>query len=167
MSIWIGEEVAKCVEQPPEIKIQPNGVDLRISEIWKLPEAGVSRIHGSIRTIIPDKMLIKPEEDGFYYLPEGTYEIRIANKVNIPEHAVGWMFPRSTFNRLGVIKSESAIWDSGYSGHGTQTIRVTVGELQVHKDEYWFQFVLMDTKENAKQLYKGHYQNEKPGDKKC
>ena len=162
MSVWIGEEAAKCIEQPPTIKIQPNGVDLRISEIWKIPEGGVAKIHGSIRTIEPPKMLITPDGDGFYYLPEGTYEVRIANKITIPEHAVGLLFPRTTFNRLGVLKSESGIWDSGYSGFGTQTIRVTVKELQVHKDEYWFQFILMDTKEKVKQLYKGHYQGEKP-----
>lgn len=162
MSVWIGEEVAKHIEQPPEFKIQPNGVDLKISEVWKIPEGGIAKIHGSIRTITPEKMLIKPDNDGFYYLPEGTYEIRIANKITVPEHAVGLLFPRTTFNRLGVIKSESGIWDSGYSGFGTQTVRVTVKELQVHKDEYWFQFMLMDTKEKARQLYKGHWQGEKP-----
>jgi deoxycytidine triphosphate deaminase len=162
MSVWIGEETAKCIEQPPEIKVQPNGVELKVSEILKLPEGGVAKIHGSIRTITPEKMLIKPEEDGFYYLPEGTYEIRIANKITVPEHAVGLLFPRTTFNRLGVLKSESGVWDSGYSGFGTQTVRVTVKELQVHKDEYWFQFILMDTKEKTKQLYKGHWQGEKP-----
>jgi deoxycytidine triphosphate deaminase len=162
MTVWIGEEVAKHIEQPPEIKIQPNGVDLKISEIWKLPEGGVARIHGATRKIEPDKLLIRPEEDGFYYLPEGTYEVRIANKITIPPHAVGLLFPRTTFNRLGVIKSESGIWDSGYSGFGTQTLRVTVNELQVHKDEFWFQFVLMDSKEPVKQLYSGHWQGERP-----
>jgi deoxycytidine triphosphate deaminase len=162
MSVWTGEDTSKFVEQPPEIKVNPNGCDLKISEIWKMPENGVARIHGSTRTITPDKILIEPEKDGFYYLPEGTYEIRVANKITIPEHAVGLLFPRTTFNRLGVIKSESGIWDSGYSGFGTQTIRVTVGELQVHKDEYWFQFILMDTKEKVKQLYKGHWQGERP-----
>ena len=130
--------------------------------MWKLPEGGVARIHGSVRKIEPDKLLISPDEDGFYYLPEGTYEVRIANKITIPAHAVGLLFPRTTFNRLGVIKSESGIWDSGYSGFGTQTLRVTVSELQVHKDEFWFQFVLMDSKEPAKQLYQGHWQGEKP-----
>lgn len=164
MAVWIGEETAKCFEQPPEVRIQPNGVDLKISEVWKLPESGIVRIHGQIRTIQPEKTLIKPEKDGFYYLLKGTYEIRIANKLNIPDNAIGFIFPRSTFNRLGVIKSETAVCDSGYSGFCTQTVFVTVGELQVYKDEHWFQFVVMDTKEPVKQKYQGNYQGEKPKD---
>ena len=162
MSVWIGEEVAKFIEQPPEIKINPNGVDLKISEIWKLPEEGVVTINGKIREIKPEKIKIEPADDGFYYLPKGTYEIRIANKVTIPKNAVGLLLPRSTFNRLGVIKSESAIWDSGYSGYGTQTVRVTVNELRVHKDEFWFQMIFLDTKGEVNQLYEGHWQGEKP-----
>jgi dUTP pyrophosphatase len=163
MSVWLGEETAKHVEQPPEIKANPNGVDLRISEIWRIPEGGIARIYGKERTIEPDKVLIEPDKDGFYYLPEGTYEVRTANKVNIPNNAVGFCFPRSTLNRFGVIKSETAVWDSGYSGFGTLTVRVTIKELQIHKDEYWFQLVLMDTKGKANQLYAGKWQGEKPG----
>ncbi len=162
MSVWIGEEVAKYIEQPPEVKINPNGVDLKVSEIWKLPEEGIVTINGKERKIEPEKMKIDVDEDGFYYLPKGTYEIRIANKITIPKNAVGLLFPRSTFNRLGVIKSESAVWDSGYSGHGTQTVRITVQELRVHKDEYWFQMMFFDTKGEVNQLYEGHWQGEKP-----
>ena len=162
MGVWIGEEVARYIEQPPEVKVNPNGVDLKISEIWKLPEEGIVTIHGKERKITPEKMKIDADEDGFYYLPKGTYEIRIANKVNIPKHAVGLLFPRSTFNRFGVIKSESAVWDSGYSGYGTQTVRITVQELRVHKDEYWFQMMFFDTKGEVQQTYEGHWQGEKP-----
>ena len=38
MAVWLGEQVAKLIEQPPKIKINPNGVDIGISEIWKIPE---------------------------------------------------------------------------------------------------------------------------------
>lgn len=162
MTIWTGKEVAEHIEQPPELKIQPNGVDLKVSEIWKIPEDGIVTIHGKERKIEPEKMKIQPEQDGFYYLPKGTYELRIANKVNIPNNAVGLIFPRSTFNRFGIMKSETAIWDSGYSGWGTQTVRVTVKEARVHKDEYWFQFVLLNLTKETEHLYEGHWQGEKP-----
>ena len=162
MGVWLGKEVAKQIEQPPEVKLNPNGVDLRISEIWKLPEAGVARIHGKERTIKPEKAKVEPADDGFYYLPEGTYEVRTANKITIPKNAVGLCLPRSTLNRFGVIKSETAVGDSGYSGFVTSTVRVAVGELQIHKDEFWFQFMLLDTKEEVDHVYEGHYQGEKP-----
>ena len=160
--VWIGEETSKCVVQPPEVKINPNGVDLSVSEVWKFSEKSIARIHGKERTISPEKELIKPKEDGFYYLKEGTYELRTANKVNIPDNAVGFCFPRSTLNRFGVIKSETAVWDSGYSGYGTLTVRVTIEELQIHKNEFWFQLVIMGMKENTKQRYDGHWQGEAP-----
>ncbi len=161
MSIWTGQNVSKYIEGDKEIN--PNGVDLGVSEIWKIPEEGKVIIHGKERKIEPEKTKVELEKD-FYILPRGTYEIRIANKINIPKDAVGFLFPRSTFNRFGVIKSETAVWDSGYSGYGTQTIRVTVDELKVHKDEYWFQMIFISSKEKVNQTYKGHWQNEKPQD---
>lgn len=164
MSVWLGEEVAKYVEQPPEIKINPNGVDLKISEVWKLPEEGVVTICDKIRKIEPEKMKIEPDKNGFYYLPKGTYELRVANKITIPKNAMALFYPRSTFNRLGIIKSQTAIGDSGYSGYCTQTVRIAVQELQVHQEEFWFQMIFLDTNGEVNQLYEGHYQGEKPKD---
>jgi len=161
MAVWLGKEVARFVQQPPKIKINPNGVDLQISEIWRLPEKSTVIIAGSERKIIPEKIKVRPCGD-FYILKRGTYEVRIANKVKIPLNAVGLLLPRSTFNRLGVIKSESAIWDSGYEGFGTQTIYVTVDELKVHVNEFWFQLMFIDTKKIVDQKYNGFYQHEKP-----
>ena len=161
MSVWLGKDVAKFIEQPPEIKMNPNGVDLKISEIWKIPENGIVTINGKERKIEPGKIKIEPQGD-FYVLKRGAYEIRIANKVKIPMNAVGILLPRSTFNRFGVIKSESAVWDSGYEGFGTQTVYVTVNELRVHKDDFWFQMMFLDTKEEAEFGYNGHYKGEKP-----
>lgn len=161
MTVWTGKQTAEIVEKPPEIKINPNGVDLKISEVWKIPEEGIVTINRNDRKIEPGKIRIEPKND-FYILSKGSYEVRVANKINIPNNAVGFLFPRSTFNRFGILKSETAIWDSGYSGWGTQTVLVTTKEARIHKDEAWFQFVVMDVKEKVDQLYDGHWQNEKP-----
>ncbi|MDP7422318.1 MAG: hypothetical protein QGH40_10575 [bacterium] len=162
MSIWLGEDVARYIERPPGVKINPNGVDLRVSEIWRIPDDGTVTVHGKTREIHPPKEKVEPSENGFFHLPRGTYEIRVANRVTVPSTAAGFLFPRTTFNRLGVMKSETGVWDSGYSGYGTQTVRVTVKELKVHRDEYWFQLVFMDTTGTATKLYDGHWQGEKP-----
>ena len=53
MCIWLGKEVAKFVEQPPEIKINPNGVDIGASEVWELQPNSVSTLHGKIRKTEP------------------------------------------------------------------------------------------------------------------
>ena len=162
MAVWTGEDVAKFIENSENIKINPNGVDLQISEVWRIPEEGIATVHGKDRRIEPEKFKIPPADDGFYHLPKGTYEVRTASKVTVPDTAVGLLFPRTTLNRFGVIKSESGVWDSGYSGYGTQTLRVTVQELRIHKDECWFQLMFMDMKNKVKQLYDGHWQGEKP-----
>ena len=164
MSVWSGEKVAKFVEQPPEIKINPNGVDVKVSEIFLIDEDSVSIVDGSVREN-SSKTLVKPDKDGFYNMKRGVYELRVANKVTIPKDAVAFFFPRSTFNRLGMIKSESAIGDSGYSGYATVTVFVPIKSFKVKKDEYWIQ-VMFKKAEESEKSYSGHWQNEKPRDKK-
>ena len=162
MSVWLGKEVAKYIENPPDVKINPNGVDLRASEVWRIPEEGTVTVKGKERKIEPGKIKIVPDEDGFYSLKKGTYEIRIANKITIPDTAVGFLYPRTTLNRFGIIKSETGLWDSGYSGYGTQTIHVSVNNFKIDKDEFWFQMMFMEMKNKTDQLYEGHWQGEKP-----
>ena len=158
--IWLGKDISKIIETPPKIKINPAGVDLGISEVYRIAEDGIATFYGKVRNV--EKMKIDPAEDGFYYLPKGTYEVRIANKVKMPMDAVGILLPRSTLNRLGILKSESALIDPGYEGFPTQTIRVTVGEFRVHKDEYLFQLIVLKTLGIPDEGYNGFYQGEKP-----
>ncbi|MEM4714378.1 MAG: hypothetical protein QXQ79_02455 [Candidatus Nanoarchaeia archaeon] len=161
MAIWSGKEVAKFVSFHAPIKINPNGVDIGVSEIWKIDKNAEATIHNKQRELSIPKMKIEPKGE-FWELDQGLYEIRLANEIAIPQNATGLTLPRSTFNRLGVIKSESAIWDSGYRGFGTQTIFVAIKKLRVHINEKWFQLIFLDNKENLKEKYTGYWQGEKP-----
>ncbi len=163
---WSGKKTAEFIEG--EKKIGPNGCDLRISEICKIPDDAIIFLHekkrgyqvnGEFREQQDVKKPLSPNKDGFYELTRGAYEVRLANKINIPKNAVGLALPRSTFNRLGIIKAESALWDSGYSGTGTSTVFVAAKKALIHRDEYWCQFVMMDAEEGDNQ-YSGFYQNE-------
>lgn len=165
--IWSGKKTADCIEG--DKKIGPNGCDLRICEVLKIPDGAVIFLHekkrgylvnGEFKEAQDVKMPVAHNKDGFYELERGCYEVRIANKVNVPKNACGFAFPRSTFNRLGVIKSESAVWDSGYSGMGTGTVFVAAEKALIHKDEFWFQFVMIGAEESDNQ-YAGFYQGEK------
>ena len=158
--IWIGKDVKKIVETPPEINVNPAGVDLKVCEVYRIAEDGIASFFFIFRSV--EKMKIEPEEDGFYYLPKGTYEVRVANKIKMPMDAVGILLPRSTLNRLGILKSESSLIEPGYEGYPTQTIRVTVGEFRIHKDEFWFQLIVMKTLGIPDKGYSGFYQGEKP-----
>jgi dUTP pyrophosphatase len=160
MSSLSGEEVAKFLKSPPDIKINPNGVDVKVSEVWMVPSDAIATIDGKTRTTSPEKIKISPVGD-FYELPRGVYDVRIANEIEVPAGIVGFCHPRSTLNRLGIVKSETGIWDSGYKGFGTQTIFVPIKLLRINKDEFWFQ-IRMQRSEKSKHSYDGHWQGEKP-----
>lgn len=158
MTVWIGEKTAEYVTGNK--KINPNGVDVGISEIWKFDDSVCATINGNTREVDIPKIEIKPDNNDYYNLESGFYEVRIANQIEIPENAVGIMFPRSTLNRLATVHSTSAIWDSGYVGYGTQSVYIPIKMLKIHKNEFWFQFMLLSTSELVKTTYDGHWQNE-------
>ena len=160
MSAWLGKDVAKFVKQPPEIKINPNGVDMKVSEVWMIDFEEEALLHGNIREV--NKKLIQPDSGGFFNLWRGIYDIRVANEVAIPQDAVVLCFPRSSLNRLGTIKSDGGVWDSGYKGFGTQTLLVPIKRIRIHKDEFWFQLMFFSNKDVADLKYDGHWQGEKP-----
>lgn len=161
MVVWSGRRVAQHVKQPPEIKINPNGVDMKASEVWLILPDAVSILKGSIRVTEPAKRMILPDPEGFYNLAQGTYEIRAANGIKIPPGAVARFYPRSSFNRLGMINSNTAVGDSGYVGFVTKTVHIPIRLFRIHKDEFWFQLTMEDCEPSDLQ-YSGHWQNEKP-----
>ncbi len=175
MSVLSGKEVAKsCLSFK---KINPNGVDLSPKEVKLLPRGFKIYLHGDERGYIAPsapkrrrgshevrdlKELVAPDEEGFYdFLKGNLYELRFP-RVTVPPDCTGFAFPRSTVNRLGIIKLESAVFDSGYSGEPTQTI-FTPLDARIHKDEALIQLVFIRNEAPAKELYNGRYQNESSG----
>ena len=111
------------------------------------------------RELTHAKRLVAPDGEGFYdFLKGNLYELRFP-KVTIPDDCTGFAFPRSTVNRLGIVKLETAVFDSGYSGEPTQTI-FTPLHARIHKDEALIQLVFIRNESPAKDLYSGRYQNE-------
>ena len=173
MSVLSGREVARSCSSYK--KVNPNGVDLSPKEVKLVPRGFTIYLHGEERGYIappatrgrkaqrPEvrdvKELLTPDKEGFYHFVRGNlYELRFP-KVTIPADCTGFAFPRSTINRLGIIKLESAVFDSGYSGEPTQTI-FTPLDARVHKDEALIQLVFIRNESPAKELYSGRYQNE-------
>ena len=171
MSVLSGADVAKSCSSFK--KVNPNGVDLSPKEVKLVPRGFKIYLHGEDRGYVapsaarggkkPEvrdvKEIVSPDKEGFYdFLKGNLYELRFP-KVTIPADCTGFAFPRSTVNRLGIIKLESAVFDSGYSGEPTQTI-FTPMDARVHKDEALIQLVLIRNEAPAKELYEGRYQNE-------
>jgi deoxycytidine triphosphate deaminase len=169
VSVLSGTEVAKSCSSYK--KVNPNGVDLAPKEVRKIPATATIFLHGEDRgyldletskpkAVTDDiKAILRPDTDGFYRFARGAlYELRFP-KVSIPGDCTGFAFPRSTINRLGIVKLESAVFDSGYSGEFTQTI-FTPLDAVVHKDEALVQLVFIRNEAPAEELYHGRYQNE-------
>jgi dCTP deaminase len=173
VSVLSGEEVARSCSSYR--KVNPNGVDLSPKEVKVIPRGYKIYLHGEERGYVAPsefrgrnprpprvrdvKEVVTPDKEGFYDFVRGNlYELRFP-KVTIPPDCTGFAFPRSTVNRLGIIKLESAVFDSGYSGEPTQTI-FTPLDARVHRDEPLIQLVFIRNEASAKELYRGRYQNE-------
>ncbi len=147
-------------------KVNPNGVDLAPKEVKVIPLGLKILLHGDERGYVKGKApardfkeTLAPDAEGFYeFAKGGLYELRFP-RVTVPADCTGFAFPRSTVNRLGIVKLESAVFDSGYSGEPTQTIFTPI-EARVHKDEALVQLVFIRNEAPAKRLYDGRYQNE-------
>ena len=165
MSVVSGLEVSKSCSSYK--KVNPNGVDLAPKEVKRIPPESKIYLYGEDRgylekpfdKVTDSKELLRPDMSGFYdYVRGNLYELRFP-KVSIPADCTGFAFPRSTINRLGIIKLESAVFDSGYTGEPTQTI-FTPLDARVHKDEAMIQLVFIRNEAPSKELYSGRYQNE-------
>ena len=165
MSVVSGEEVAACCKA--FVKVNPNGVDLAPKKVYRLPmestiflqgdERGYLRIGDELTTV---KEELLPDDSGFYlYERGGLYELRFP-EVAVPATCMGLAFPRSSINRLGIVKLESAVFDSGYRGEPTQVI-FTPLRAKVHKDEAMIQLVFLRNEKPATSLYSGFYQDER------
>jgi len=165
MSVVSGEEVAACCKDV--IKVNPNGVDLAPKQVSKLPMNSTIVLHGQQRGyegqgegLILQKEDLLPDSSGFYVFERGAmYELRFP-EVSVPATCTGLAFPRSSINRLGIIKLESAVFDSGYRGEPTQVIFTPIS-ARVHRDEAMIQLVFLRNEKPATSLYSGFYQNEK------
>lgn len=165
MSVVPGEEVATCCKS--FVKINPNGVDLAPKQVSKLPmdativlrgdERGYMGRDGELTTWKED---LAPDSSGFYIFEKGgMYELRFP-EVRVPATCTGVAFPRSTLNRLGIVKLESAVFDSGYQGEPTQVIFTPI-RARVHRDEAMVQLVFFRNEKRTTNPYSGFYQNER------
>lgn len=150
---------------------QPNAVDLRLGKVFRiLPNlfeiTNESKKHRGSEEILPD-------EEGFYTLEPGHYEVIMENIIHVGEHEAGWVITRSTLNRNGLFLT-SGLYDSGYGidantgekvgGMMAGVLHVQVGPARIKKGTRIGQFILFNAE--MLHLYDGDYGNHKNHDKK-
>jgi deoxycytidine triphosphate deaminase len=140
---------------------QPNAIDLRLGKVFTINKRpfelseGFKKHRGSIE--------IDPDEDDWFHLEEGTYEVVMENIVTVGANEAGWVITRSTLNRNGVFIT-SGLYDSGYYGVMAGAMHVCGGSARIKKGTRVAQFLLF--KAETLTLYNGSYGLNSEHDKK-
>jgi dUTP pyrophosphatase len=153
-----GEFVAAHVSPTDDEQVQPNGVDLRLEEVYEQLDPG--RI-GRDGKEVGQRQPVAVEEVGehvppTYYLNQGGYVVQYAEKLAVPEGHVGFVYPRSSLLRNSCMLN-TAVWDTGYEGRGEGLLQVHQ-DVQVERGARIGQFVL--AKADHAGGYDGTYQGE-------
>ena len=161
MMIHIMGEHGSKLTNVHEVDVQPNAVDLRLGKVFKIKNETFAlsedyKVHRGSEELLPN-------EDGFWTLEPGTYEVVMENIIEIGEGEAGWVITRSTLNRNGVFLT-SGLYDSGYHGVMAGAMHVTTGPLTIRKNTRIGQFLLF--KAESLHKYDGSYGLNKEHDKK-
>ena len=145
--------------------IQPNAVDLRVDKIFEMNYKNVFTIgedNGKEVKQHRGSSEIEPDQDGYWYLPTGTYEIIMENIINVGPDEAGWVITRSTLNRNGLFIT-SGLYDSGYHGVMAGALHVKAF-ARIKKGTRVGQFLLF--KSQSLKKYDGDYGIGKAHDQK-
>lgn len=146
-----------------DMDIQPNGIDIRVKDIWKLDFFEVAfpfeqypqvTAEGGSRRILPLKNTYQSKK---FRLSKGfAYDVRsqLRFKEPIPDGVAALIIGRSSFNRYGML-TFSSIYDTGFSGRIAATMYAFTNAIV---DDYcrFAQLVFIEAKNAG--VYKGRYQ---------
>jgi deoxycytidine triphosphate deaminase len=156
----MGEHGSKLTSVQPG-DVQPNAVDLRLGKVFRILSnvCTLSETQKGHRGSVE----LQPDEQGFWHLEPGTYEVVMENIIEVGEGEAGWVITRSTLNRNGIFLT-SGLYDSGYHGVMAGAMHVHCGQFSVQKGTRIGQFLLF--KAESLHKYDGSYGLNKEHDKK-
>ena len=132
---------------------QPNAVDLRVKKIFEINKKSPFIISEEDKTH-RGSTEVQPDEEGWFNLERGTYEIIMENVVSVGEGYAGFVITRSTLNRNGLFIT-SGLYDSGYHGVMAGCLHVRVGPAKIKKGTRVAQFLLFEAETLS--MYDGSY----------
>jgi dUTP pyrophosphatase len=150
-----GSEVAKFLTNVKAKQVQPAGVDLTAAEVFRLDGPGELDFSNEQRKIPKGE---KIDFGDRVELEQGAYVVTYGEAVEIPEDAVGILFPRSSLMRMGATVI-SALWDPGYRGRGQGLLVVSNPHgIVLHRGARIAQMVLFRGQSSG--AYSGRFQDE-------
>ena len=105
-----------------DLQLQPNGVDLTVSEVRQITSVGEVRA-GPEPATIPDSRVLRFDDDGIVHLPRGAFLVQLNEVVNLPCYLMALARPRSSLLRSGA-SVHTAVWDAGYRGRSQVLLTV-------------------------------------------
>ncbi len=143
----------------PDAQVQPNGIDITVETISRFRGSGTLGRTNATRVLpVTDDLPFEP--DGSVYLPEGAYQVRFNETVNLPSWLMAYARPRSSLLRSGVAM-HTAVWDAGYSGRGMSLMVVYhPAGFKVERDARICQLVFHPLVAATEAGYAGIYQHE-------
>jgi deoxycytidine triphosphate deaminase len=157
----MGKNSSSSLTSVQQGDVQPNAVDLRLGKVFS--------ITNNLFTVSEDtkqhrgSFLLDPDQDGWYNLDPGRYEVIMENIITVGEDEAGFVITRSTLNRNGVYLT-SGLYDTGYSGVMAGVMHVTCGPMKIKQGTRIGQYLNF----NAESLfnYDGDYGAGKQHDQK-
>ena len=168
------ESIRELIESPPagqaplveglpclETHLQPTGIDFSLQRVDCLTSAGRLGQADADRSL-PSYEPLAFQDDGWLFLPPGTYLATFNEIVNIPLDLVAMALPRSTLLRSGV-GMHTAIWDAGYRGRSQALLNILnpVG-YSLQQGARLMQMIFFRLARPVDQGYQGRYQDERP-----
>lgn len=140
---------------------QPNAVDLRMGKLFAINDNmftidETKKIHRGSQEILPD-------ENGYWILHPGHYEVIMENEIDVSEGEAGFVITRSTLNRNGVFLT-SGLYDSGYNGVMAGVMHVSIAPMKIAVGTRIGQYLSFDAE--SVHMYDGDYGNGKSHDTK-
>jgi deoxycytidine triphosphate deaminase len=143
----INETTETTIEGLDSECVQPNAVDLRVRHIEDIDPYGTfvlldkSKEHCKAYEMFTEEMTAPNGETvEVWRLPRGYYRVELDHRIEVGEHECGWVVPRSTLIRNGVM-IHTALYDSGYKGGMVCGMQVTCGEFVLERNARIGQYI--------------------------
>ena len=148
-------ESNSSLDQWIQEQIQPNAMDLKVDKIFAVKFENKFSISEDGKTH-RGSVEIKPDNNGWWNLGPGTYEIIMEGEITIGPDEAGWVITRSTLNRNGVFLT-SGLYDSGYKG-------VMAGAMHIMGNKLTTTAIKKGTRVGQFLLFKAQAVNQYDGD---
>ena len=144
-----------------EQDIQPNAVDIRLDKVFRIDNESTFELSENTK-VHRGSVKVEADEDGWFVLYPGQYEVVMENIISVAENEAGWVITRSTLNRNGVFLT-SGLFDSGYAGQLALVLHCS-GLVRIKRGTRIGQYLCFDA--DTAKLYDGSYGFDKSGNPK-